>query len=324
MTSLKTTLLVLIIVFTPKLFSQKDSFNIDVVAYWDLNEEHEYDVSKIEKRWENDSLIKYDSISYKANFKVLDSSSVHYTIRWKFEDYVKNIFLGTSNNSFRIQSKIGDILKDYDLSYIDYKTDELGTFLEIVNWERYGEAMNRVSKEIITEAQENYPEKAERIAKAMQPMVEIFASKEGIEQLILLELQLFHFPFGTRYRIDEPISYEQEFPNLLGGDPINGEAVLSITEYDSENLYCTIQEESKIDPKGTKDMLADLFEKMGMVDSELGQILKDSKLNIVDLNLYHYYYYPGLPKKIEAKRSFEVKIPNYDLKAIKKTTISIR
>lgn len=52
--------------------------------------------------------------------------------------------------------------------------------------------------------------------------------------------------------------------------------------------------------------------------------LKTSKFEITDKNTYEYYYYPGLPHKIETERTSIININNEKGKRIEKTIIELQ
>ena len=56
--------------------------------------------------------------------------------------------------------------------------------------------MNSMFDDIVEFLGEEDEKKKEVLKTAMKPFKEIYSSKQGVEQLVLKELQYFHFPLG--------------------------------------------------------------------------------------------------------------------------------
>ncbi|WAC03008.1 hypothetical protein N7U66_05095 [Lacinutrix neustonica] len=241
--------LILLLIFTTPIFSQIDTTKVSFIAYWSKGDNYNFKVTKIKKMWTNDKLTKNDSTQYIANFKVIDSTEKSYTIQWSYKNYLINTYKENLNKIYEDKKAVNEIVKKYDVTKVIYKTDEYGEFLEIVNWQDISKLMSNMLGELEKSIQARKPDKLKEVKQAMKPLAEIYSSKDGIEQLILYELQYFHFPFGTEYDLNSPFEYEQELPNMVGGEPIKGNAKLSIVEVDFEEFYCVLKEEVELNPR---------------------------------------------------------------------------
>jgi hypothetical protein len=249
-----------------------------------------------------------DSIKYNANFKVLDSTANSYTVKWSFDNFFMDSSLKNIGSFYTNSTAFSKVFEQHDISSITYLTDEFGTFEQIINWEdlsvQIRETLNKAEGILIEEV----PDKKEELKELIQPVIELYSSKEGVEQLLLQELQYFHFPFGVEYDLEEPFEYETELPNMMGGDPISGEAKITVVEHDSEEFYCVLKEEATINPEETKNQIRLLFKKMGLSNSETKEFLDKAVLKIEDLNYYQYYYDPGVPHRVYGSRTMEIKL----------------
>ncbi len=307
--------LILTFVFTTSLLGQIDTTKVAFVAYWSIGDSYDFKVSKIKQQWKAGELTKDDQQSYIANFTVIDSTDTSYTINWSYENDLEN--------TYDIPEKLLDKFSKYKLTEIKYKTSEVGDFIEILNWKEVGEIMNSMFDDIVEILGEKDRKQQEAMKIALQPFKQVFSSKQGIEQVVLKELQYFHFPMGLEYDITEPLIYEDELPNMFGGKPIKADAKLYFEDVDFEESFCTVKQEMSLDPHSTKEMLKQLFKKMNLDDKELQKALNTAVLKIEDRNSYEYYYYPGVPHRIETVRESVFNIENKKGKRIDKTIIEL-
>lgn len=292
--------------------AQADSTKISFIAYWSKGDSYDFKVSKVKREWEKETLTKKDSSQYIANFKVLDSTESSYKIQWTFKNNIISSFQENSKKYFKDKKVLKEIIAKNDFSKIIYKTNEFGEFIEIVNWEDLAETTRLLLEEVIKSFEDKDPVKIASFRKKMQPIVDIYTSQSGIEQLALKELQYFHYPFGLEYDVTQPIEYEQDLKNMLGGKPIRSETTLTFEEVDFENYYCSIKEESELNSQDSKRVIKKLLKKMGLSDSETKKSISNAFLDIKDLNYYQYYYYPGVPHYIYGSRKSILKIDDED------------
>ncbi len=311
----KVLITVIILTITTNLFSQIDSTKVAFVSYWSIGDSYNFKVSKIKKQWKEGILTKNQNQDYIANFTVIDSTENSYTIKWSYENDLRN--------TYKIPEKLLDRFSKYKITDIKYKTSEVGDLIEILNWKEVGEIMNSMFNDIVEVLGEEDEKKKEALKTAMQPFKEIYSSKQGVEQLVLKELQYFHFPMGVEFDITEPIFYDDELPNMFGGKPIAAKAKLYFENVDFNESFCTVKQELSLNEDDTKKMLKQLFEKMNLEDKELKKALKTATFEVNDRNTYEYYYNPGVPHKIETIRETVVDINKEKGKVFNKTIIEL-
>lgn len=302
------TLLVLFLFFNINAQTDIDTTKVPFVAYWSIGDSYDFRITKIKTRWKNDVLSKKDSSQYIANFKVLDSTATSYTISWTYTDKIISSLSKTIKEKYGSQQNLDSIISKNMLTNIIYTTDELGEFIEVENWQQISDLMSGLFTQIKATLKKNKPENYDKVEQVLNPLIEAYSSKSGIEQLVLSELQYLHYPFGLEYDISEPIEYEQEFPNLFGGKPLKGDATLSFESVDFEDSFCVLVEESKVRQKDTKALIQLFLKKAGFSKKKTKKVLKDAVIDIRDKNIYEYYYYPGVPHKITTLRKTLVKM----------------
>ena len=311
----KTLSLITILLISTNLFSQIDTTKIAFVSYWSIGDSYNFKISKIKKQWKEGKLTKDQKQDYIANFKVIDSTENSYTINWSYENDL--------GNTYKIPEKLLDRFSKYKITEIKYKTSEVGYLIEILNWKEVGDTMNSMIVDIIEVLGDKDEMKKDALKTALQPFKQIYSSKQGVEQLVLKELQYFHFPMGLEYDITEPLLYDDELTNMLGGRPIKAKAKLYFENVDFEESFCVIKQELSLDPKDTKDLLKQFFKQMKLGNKEVKKALETAVLQIEDKNVYEYYYNPGIPHRIETIRETIIDIDKAKVKNIDKTIIEL-
>jgi len=307
--------LFILIIFTIPMFSQIDTTSVAFVAYWSVGDSYDFKVSKVKQQWKEGELTKDELQTYVANFTVIDSTETSYTINWSYENDL--------GSTYNIPKELVDKFSKYKLTNIVYQTSELGDFLEILNWKEIAAMTNNLFDDIIEVLGENDEKKKEALSKAMDPLRQIYSSQQGVEQLVMKEIQSFHFPMGLEFDITEPLVYEEELPNMFGGKPIKANAKLYFENVDFEEGFCTIKQEMALDPEDTKKMLENLFVQMKLDDKGMKKALKSAVFEIEDRNTFDYYYYPGIPHRIETIRESVIVINDENGKGIDKMTIEL-
>ena len=311
----KTLSLITILLISTNLFSQIDTTKIAFVSYWSIGDSYNFKISKIKKQWKEGKLTKDQKEDYIANFKVIDSTENSYTINWSYENDL--------GNTYKIPEKLLDRFSKYKITEIKYKTSEVGYLIEILNWKEVGDTMNSMIVDIIEVLGDKDEMKKDALKTALQPFKQIYSSKQGVEQLVLKELQYFHFPMGLEYDITEPLLYDDELTNMLGGRPIKAKAKLYFENVDFEESFCVIKQELSLDPKDTKDLLKQFFKQMKLGNKEVKKALETAVLQIEDKNVFEYYYNPGIPHRIETIRETIIDIDKAKVKNIDKTIIEL-
>ena len=279
-------------------FAQTDSTKIPFVAYWSKGDHYDYLITKINKESSGEVLQKEDSTSYFATFTVIDSTENSYKINWKYK---------TSFESLPIQ--FGELLNNNSviLDFV-YTTNELGEFIGVENWKEIADYMKSILNEEISKVTLNNPYiDIEKFNAAMAPFLNIFTSKEGIESVVLRELNYFHFPFGVELDPKIVFEYEDELPNFFEGEePLKGLSQIQFDSVDGENTFCIFTHKLSIRPDSAKKFLNKIMDVMNLNTKEVIEELNSGNLVFSENNYFEYFYNPGVPYFIEANRLIEL------------------
>lgn len=301
------TLLAILFSFASQLIAYPQDSSVAFVAYWGVGDAYEFQVTKVKKQWKANELTKTDSSAYVVKFEVIDSTSTAYKIKWSYKTDL--------GNTYNIPPELLKKFAKYELMEVIYSTSETGTFTGIENWKEISAIMSQLFTDIVETLGEK-SDKKDELQKAMEPLISIYSSKEGIEQLVFKELMYFHFPFGMQFSLSQPIEYQDQLPNMLGGAPIKSKAKLFFEEVDFDNSRCVMIQEMVIDPDDTRDIILKFFKKMGLNEKEMKEAMKTAKFDIRDNNRFEYYYYPGIPVKIETLRESIIDIAEEKVKRV--------
>ncbi len=278
------------------LFGQVDTSVVSLVAYWYKGDVYNYEITKVKKSWEQDEIADLDSTTYYARFEVLDSTTAGYTIKWS---YTPEDLLGMEGS--KAISDMEETIKPIDLIYT---TTELGEILELTNWKEVSEQ----STNLLTQTLKYTDPDNSAYAEALEPVIDLYSTKEGVETYAMQEVNVLHFLYGLEYNTDSPIEYEDEFPNLFGSKPIRADAAIEFTEVDTSDHYFVAEQRSTLNEEDTKDIIGSLMKQlMGRKKGkEFKQYLKDAEFTINDNNVYEFYYYPGVANYIKTLRKSNI------------------
>lgn len=306
---------VIVLLVCSNLFSQIDTTKVAFVSYWSIGDSYNFKVTKSSQQWKEGELTKDQKQEYNANFTVIDSTENSYTINWSYENDL--------GNTYQIPEDLMERFSKYELTNIQYKTSEVGDILEILNWKEVGDLMNNLFDDLVEVLGEKDKTKKDALKIAMQPFKQMYSSQQGVEQLVLKELQYFHFPMGVEFDITEPLIYDDELPNMFGGEPIKAKAKIYFENVNFEEGFCTVKQTLSIDQEDTKTFLTQVFKQMNLEEKEIDDALKTAVLEISDNNTYEYYYDPGIPHRIETIRESIIDINKEKGKRIDKTIIEL-
>jgi len=295
--------------------SQTDSTKVAFVSYWSVGDSYDFKISKITKTWNKDNKVKEDKKEYIANFTVIDSTDDSYTIRWKYENELQS--------TYQIPEDLTEKFTNYAVTEIIYKTSEVGDFVEIINWKEISDNMNNMFHDLISILGENDKKLKNVLEEGFKPLQQMYSSKEGIEGLVIKELQYFHYPLGVEFDYSEPFFYDDELPNILGGEPIKGKGKLTFTDVNHEEGYCIMKQELALDPEDTKKMISAVFKTLNIQGSEAEKMFETAVFQINDNNIFEYYFYPGIPHRIETLREMNIDLNNTKMKRTDQVIIEL-
>jgi len=239
-----------ILLLTSTLFGQisvKDS-TVQVIGYWEKQETQSYDVSYEKFKIKNKDTISREIMKYEVDIKIIDSTENSYTIEW----FYKNYSIDTENELVR---KLTSITNDIS---VKIRTDELGAFIEIVNWEEVRDYLTKVTENLKDELKD-VPNYEKIIANVMS----IYSTKESIEANAIKDaMQFYHF-HGLKYKLGEELEGKLETVNNYGEKPFETDIRFSLDEINEIDGNSILRSNHVINSKELTDATYNYLKKLG-------------------------------------------------------------
>jgi hypothetical protein len=218
-----TLLLISILTFiAPKCMSQiniADS-TFQAVTYWNKGETQQYDFKNQKIKIKGADTTSKETTTYNVEVLVLDSTEKTYTVQWTY----KNIITSDPNPAIQ---KLTTMNKDMK---VIFKTDEVGIFLEVVNWKEIKDFISK-ALQTITKDFDKVPEMKNVFAQ----LEKMYSTKEGIENGAIKDIQQFHSFYGSKYKLGEVIEGKLQLANMFGGKPFDADFNVYLDEINQED-----------------------------------------------------------------------------------------
>jgi len=219
-----------------------------VIAYWDKGEKQNYFVTKETIKMKGADTTSRELTTYDVEITVLDSTENSYTIEWLY----KNI---TSNIENRTLQKLMNVTTDMK---VIFKTNEVGTFVEVVNWKEIRDYIRNKTKTLRKEYT-GIPE----MDKALKQLEAIYSTKEAIESASIKDIQQFHTFRGAKYKLGEGFGGQMKVPDLYGTEPFDSDFTVYLDEINEEDNNFIIRATQEVDQeqltKATFDYIESVY-----------------------------------------------------------------
>lgn len=224
------------------------------VTYWNKGDVQTYVITNERLSLKGADTSELESGTYEVTLEVLDSTENSYTLQW-----VSNV----------VGTRAEDVLRQKLLEVsgnvrIIYKTDEMGTFLEVVNWE---ELRDRIDKAIEMLVGMDGDTKGNPIAEAVR---KLYSTKEAIESVVIKDIQQFHLFFGVKYLLNNPVEMELKVPNIIGPEPFDARLVVELKDIYPEDSLFVLTALQQVDEAQLENSV---FEYLSMIAKETGGAL---------------------------------------------------
>jgi hypothetical protein len=273
-----------------------------VVAYWQKGDKTQLSLTMTKEKYE-DGLLKLKSSSTSiVDIFIADATEKSYTIHWKYSSVKIN---EAKENPFAIKlAKLSEGLT------VIYKTNEMGTFDQLVNWKEIQNfifaSIDKIGKEFNTMESK----------KELDLIKNIYTTKESIEQAVLKDIQLYHNIYGGEYKLKEKLVAASVVPNFLGGDPLPSTLTVEMTDLKPKANYCKIQVHQDIDTAKITKVLNDWFKKVS--DGKSGET-RIPTVGVSDFFIFEVELISGWISRAYSKRTVIAdNIKNIDIYELKR------
>jgi len=263
-----------------------------IVTYWKKGETNIFDISNSKEKYQDGKLSSKGGSNYEAHVKILEETDKSYTIQWTY----KNITTSKDENPI-----VASMAKMSEGLQVIYKTDELGAFSELVNWEEMRDYLNRSIDKMLKQFDNN-----PQVAAVFNQVKGAFQTKEALEQLMIKDIQLYHSPYGAEYNLNEKLSVDMALPNMLGGDPFPAILTIELTELNPSKDNCILTTTQSVDKEKGSEIIYAFVNQMA---TALGKPIPEGEelpaFEITDFNQHTCMLSSGLSTKAFHKRVTE-------------------
>lgn len=260
------------------------------IAFWNNKETRVYQIRHTKEKLESGNRRSFSEGFYEAHIRVIDSSEAGFTMEWVYKNFKTQLADQHALNSL---NTIMEGLK------IVYKTDDVGMFTELMNWEEVRDwAFSNYKKAL--EAKSGNKD----FVAALNKLKTIFQSKENIQNILIQEVQLFHAPYGVEYFTSGTI-VETELPNVTGGAPFPATIIIKLEDLNIPAERVMVSMSQSIDKGKAGPILAAILKKLSSKPIENEIVLNDQikDIEISDINQFTYHLSSGWLSKIFFKRT---------------------
>lgn len=251
--------IILVLLLSIKTYGQislKDS-TVQVIGYWSKLDKQSYDISFEKLKIKNKDTISRELIKYEVDLKVIDSTQNSYTTEWHY----KNFEIDTDN---KLVKKLTSLSNDISVLI---KTDEFGSFMEVINWQNVRDYLNEVSEKLKTELK-HIPNSAQIIENVMK----IYSSKKSIEANAIKDAIQFYNFHGVKYKLGEEISGDLKVSNNFGGKPFDTKVKFSLDEINAEDGNSIIRMKQVVNSKQLTNETYNYLKKIGTFGKNIPEL----------------------------------------------------
>ena len=196
---------------------------VQVVSYWDKGEKQNYTITLEKIKLKGEDTTSKELISYDVEVSVTGATKNSYTVQWDYKNF-------KTNDKNELTQELSKINKNMQ---VIYKTDEMGGFIEVINWKEI-RAYNQKAIALLRKKFGTAPE----IEKMLKQIENSFSTKEAIEAASIKDIQQFHSFHGGKYKLHEEISDKIKVPNVLTNIPFDADYSLYLDEInETDNNY---------------------------------------------------------------------------------------
>ena len=227
-------LVCLFVILNATLFAQLNMADstVQIIGYWDKNETQSYSVVSEKYKIKEGDTLSRETTKYTVDITIVDSTADSYLIEWQYKDYEIN-----SENA--LMKKIASYAKDMKVLI---RTDEMGSFEEVVNWKELRDYMFEVFDVLKPELSE-----IPNMDQFIDQMKGMYATKEAIEAGVVQEIHQFYSFHGAKYEYGEEYNSDMKLANMYGGDPFDTKVTVWLDEMNPDDNNVIIRMTQTVD-----------------------------------------------------------------------------
>jgi len=196
-------------------------------AEWQVGETKHFELIKSREEIGRESPRPAMNVATDIQITVLEASATGFVLEWK---YGETRLLDPAAAQV---PGINELLEIPQGTRIEYETTKWGDFKRLRNPEEVQATVNEMIDALFAAMIKEGQDQA-TIEKTQKSIKEFLSNLQQIEALYTREVQLLHGIYGFNFDNTNLITFESQFPNLLGGQPIPNVVKLHITNFSRE------------------------------------------------------------------------------------------
>lgn len=274
-----------------------------VVAYWQKTDKKKLSITRTTKKTEAGKTPVFNTNTCEAQLQIIDSTAEGYTIEWTYKD---------AGSAAKNVPELSGITSLFTNLKIIYKTDDVGSFKELVNYEDVKKFLFNSMDALFQLAKDT-----SGIAMVKKEFQKIFSSRESLQQLLLRDISLYHTAYGVEYSLT-PQTGETTLPNFLGGEPWPAQLSLKLSQLKAKEDFAQVQMIQEIDQVKAAEIMKQFIAKMAATQGkELPKDALPSTLMIKDHTEFDIVLSTGWIKRAYMKRMAQTgdfeKVDTYEI-----------
>lgn len=291
----------------PNLISKNE---ISTVAYWSIGDKKSYHLTRTRSKYKNDKKNPEETNTdqFDLQISVLDSTDSSYLMRLTYKNRQTDIDDKSKKNSLKP-------LEDY---YIDYVTDEYGSFDSITNLNQLAELLKtHFSKSM--EGLDAADSTKRMIAEIADKM---FANMDILSLFFQEDIVLLHSIYGVQLKLETPIEMELEYPPM-NDVQLLGEGQLTLKTIDKEHDFCRILMTQRPYKEEINGFLMELITQFLPVDFDRLE-LNECSFNATSKLSYTMELSSGWMRKVTNKSTVTAVVKKKKMKTVVSTVLEER
>lgn len=224
---------IFITLFVSAQINLKDS-SVQAIGYWDKKEKQNYSITTDKFKVKGKDTVSKARLTYDVEITVIDSTDKSYTLQWDYSNF-------KSTSTDIIRRKLDAAPQGLKILV---KTDEMGSFEEVLNWKEVRDHVLKTSSILRTEFVND-----KDFDLVMKEVEKLYATKENVEAIAINDIQQFYMFHGGKYTKGEPAEGKIEIPNVFGGKPFDAEVYIYLEEINKEDDNYVLRYEQSVDEK---------------------------------------------------------------------------
>lgn len=243
--------IVSLLVMLPALssFAQIDmnDSTVQTIGYWDRNETYSYMVTSTKYKVTKNDTTAREELKYDIDITIKDSTATSYTVEWLYKNF-------QSDSKNALMKKLASLSENLRVLI---KTDEMGAFQEVVNWQEVSSTMKKAMG-VVKKEFKSLP----NLDEMFRPIEAIYSTKAGIESTALQEAQQYYTFHGGKYKLGEEVNAEIQLPNNYGGAPIDADLTIRLDEINVDDNNYIVRYWQEADSKQLTDAAYEFVKKL--------------------------------------------------------------